>query len=64
MSEPTPIRHLKQRLLTKDAEGFDALAEMALDIRSSWNHATDQVWRQLDPVLWALTRNPWVMLRA
>jgi starch phosphorylase len=63
MSEPTPIRHLKQRLLTKDAEGYDDLAELALDMRSSWNHATDQVWRQLDPVLWALTQNPWVVLQ-
>lgn len=26
-------------------EEFDALAELALDMRSSWNHATDQVWR-------------------
>ncbi len=37
---------------------------MALDMRSSWNHATDQIWRQLDPVLWELTRNPWVVLQA
>jgi len=27
---------------------FDALAELALDMRLSWNHATDQVWRYLD----------------
>jgi starch phosphorylase len=39
-------------------EEFDALAELALDMRSSWNHATDQVWRHLDPVLWSLTHNP------
>jgi starch phosphorylase len=32
-------------------------------MRSSWNHATDQVWRQLDPVLWELTQNPWVVLQ-
>ena len=38
-------------------------AELALDMRSSWNHATDQVWRQLDPVLWELTHNPWVVLQ-
>ena len=44
-------------------EGFDSLAELALDMRSSWNHATDQVWRQLDPVLWELTHNPWVVLQ-
>jgi starch phosphorylase len=32
-------------------------------MRWSWNHATDQVWRRLDPVLWALTHNPWVILQ-
>jgi starch phosphorylase len=32
-------------------------------MRSSWNHATDQVWRQLDPVLWELTHNPWAVLQ-
>ena len=45
------------------AEGFDSLTELALDMRSAWNHATDQVWRQLDPVLWQLTHNPWVVLQ-
>jgi len=63
MSEPTRLRHPKHRLLSTDVEGFDSLAELALDMRSSWNHATDQVWRQLDPVLWELTNNPWVVLQ-
>ncbi len=49
--------------LVKDVEGFDSLAELALDLRSTWNHATDQVWRRLDPVLWELTHNPWVVLQ-
>ena len=55
--------HLKEHLLTTDVEGFDSLTELALDLRSSWHHATDQVWRQLDPVLWDLTHNPWVVLQ-
>ena len=63
MSEQTRISHPKERLLSTDVEGFDSLAELALDMRSSWNHATDQVWRQLDPVLWELTHNPWVVLQ-
>jgi starch phosphorylase len=63
MSEQTRVSHPKQRLLSTDVEGFDSLAELALDMRSSWNHATDQVWRQLDPVLWELTHNPWVVLQ-
>ena len=32
-------------------------------MRWSWNHATDEVWRQLDPELWELTHNPWVVLQ-
>ncbi|HUX31477.1 MAG TPA: alpha-glucan family phosphorylase, partial [Thiobacillus sp.] len=63
MSEPPSIGHPKELLLPTDVEGFDSLAELALDMRSSWDHATDQVWRQLDPVLWALTQNPWVVLQ-
>ena len=58
MSEQTRGIHAKELLLSADIEGFDAVAELALDMRSSWNHATDQVWRQLDPVLWELTHNP------
>ena len=63
MSEQTRVSHPKEHLLSTDVEGFDSLAELALDMRSSWNHATDQVWRQLDPVLWELTHNPWVVLQ-
>ena len=44
-------------------EGFDSLAELALDLHWSWNHATDEVWRQLDPDLWKFTQNPWVVLQ-
>ncbi len=44
-------------------EGFEALADLALNLRWSWNHATDEVWRQLDPKLWEITNNPWVVLQ-
>ena len=50
-------------LLPTQIEGFDALAELALDIRWSWNHATDEVWRRLDAELWEITHNPWVVLQ-
>lgn len=63
MSEPTPSGHPKELLLPTDLEGFDSLAELALDMRSSWNHAADSLWRELDPGLWRLTRNPWVVLQ-
>jgi starch phosphorylase len=58
MSNQTRIRHPLYGLLPADVEGFDSMVELALDMRWSWNHATDEVWRQLDPVLWDLTHNP------
>ena len=44
-------------------DGFGSLSELALDMRWSWNHSTDEMWRQLDPELWELTHNPWVVLQ-
>ena len=43
------VSHPIYSLLPTEVEGFDSLAELALDMRWSWNHATDEVWRQLDP---------------
>lgn len=63
MSSQTRASHPLYSLLPTDVEGFDSLTELALDMRSSWNHATDQVWRQLDPALWELTHNPWGILQ-
>ena len=63
MSKQTHVRHSIYNLLPTDVEGFDSLAELALDMRWSWNHATDKVWSQLDPELWEITQNPWVVLQ-
>jgi starch phosphorylase len=46
-----------------EVEGFDSLAELALDMHWYWNHSADEVWKQLDPELWELTYNPWVVLQ-
>jgi starch phosphorylase len=51
------------RALPHDVEGFRTLAGLALDLRGSGNHASQQLWRTLDPVLWDLTHNPWAVLR-
>jgi starch phosphorylase len=63
MSKKTPVNKPGYRLFHRDVEGFDSLAALALDMRWSWNHATDEVWRQLEPALWELTQNPWVVLQ-
>jgi glycogen phosphorylase len=41
----------------------DALSDLALDLRWSFNHSADQLWERLDSELWELTHNPWVVLQ-
>ena len=42
---------------------LESLAELALDVRWSWNHKADALWKQLNPELWELTRNPKLILQ-
>jgi glycogen phosphorylase len=63
MSQQARFSHPIYSLLPMDIEGFDSLAELALNMRWSWNHATDEVWRQLDPGLWDITHNPGLSCR-
>ncbi len=49
--------------LSSEIDGFDSLVELALDMRWSWSHAEDELFRRLDPALWDLTHNPWVVLQ-
>ncbi|MGC2063086.1 MAG: alpha-glucan family phosphorylase [Thermodesulfovibrionales bacterium] len=63
MSEQTPLNKPIYSLLPADVEGFDPLAELALDMHWYWNHSADEVWRQLAPAVWDLTHNPWVVLQ-
>jgi len=46
-----------------DKGASDALTDLALDLRWSFNHSADQLWEKLDPELWELTHNPWVLLQ-
>ncbi len=63
MTDQTRVSHPIYNLLPTGIEGVDCLAELALDMRWSWNHATDRLWSTLDPALWELTQNPWVVLQ-
>ncbi len=63
MSDQVRVSHPIYNLLPTEIDGFDSLAELALDMQWSWNHVTDEVWRQLDPRLWEITQNPWVVLQ-
>jgi starch phosphorylase len=43
---------------------YDELVELALNLRWSWHHSSDELWGKLDPELWELTQNPWAVLQA
>ena len=49
--------------LPSASQTSDILNEVALNLRWSWNHAADQLWERLDPELWDLTHNPWLVLQ-
>ena len=49
--------------LPSELKEVKALFELSLDLRWSWDHSADEVWRQLDPELWEITQNPWVLLQ-
>ena len=43
--------------------GLDALTELAMNLRWTWNHGADELWRRLDAALWESTHHPSVMLQ-
>ena len=53
--------HYLPRALPEPLQG---LAVLALDLRWSWNHGADDLWRSVDPEVWASTANPWLILES
>jgi starch phosphorylase len=49
--------------LKADIDGFDTLVDLALNLRWSWSHGEAELWEPLDPELWELTHNPWLVLQ-
>jgi starch phosphorylase len=43
--------------------GLEGLADLALDLRWTWNHSTDRLWEVLDPETWERTGNPYYILQ-
>lgn len=39
------------------------LVDLALDLRWTWSHAGDALWRAVDAPTWEATRNPWFVLQ-
>ncbi len=48
---------------TSSEVGEESQIELALDLRWSWDHSGDELWAEIDPDLWRLTRNPWLILQ-
>ncbi len=44
-------------------DGLEALADLAFDLRSSWNHQADAIWREIDAELWRETGNAWLIVQ-
>ena len=44
-------------------EELHDLRVLALDLRWSWNHVADTLWRRVDEALWRHTHNPWMILQ-
>jgi len=44
-------------------EALQALYDLANDVRWTWNHAGDQLWRTIDADSWQTHRNPYVILQ-
>jgi starch phosphorylase len=49
--------------LPGEIERSEQLFALALDLQWSWSHSADELWKQVDPELWSLTRNPWVVIQ-
>ena len=44
-------------------QGLEALTDLALDLRWTWSHGTDALWKMLDQESWERTKNPWTLLQ-
>ena len=55
------ISHYLPRALPESLQG---LATLALDLRWSWHHGADDLWRAVDHELWEATENPWLILES
>ena len=56
--------HFDRYLIRPLPDPLKGLAELAVDTRWSWNHASDSLWRAISPDLWDSTGNPWFLLES
>jgi starch phosphorylase len=63
MSQEARAMNPVYSLFPLEVDGFSELAQVALNLRWSWNSAADGLWQELDARLWEQTHNPWVVLQ-
>jgi len=42
---------------------LERLRDLAGDLRWTWSHTADSLWRTLDPAIWERSENPWSILQ-
>jgi starch phosphorylase len=42
---------------------LERLRDLAGDLRWTWSHAADSLWRTVDPAIWDRSENPWSILQ-
>jgi starch phosphorylase len=50
-------------MLREVPEALEPLTELALDLRWTWSHGADALWRAVDAEAWELHANPWLILQ-
>lgn len=45
-------------------DALNGLVDLALDLRSTWCHIADELWRLIEPQCWVSSRNPWLILQS
>lgn len=57
------LRFLSPDLPAELAELVDRLTDLAVDLRWTWSHEADVMWKYIDPDGWGLTNNPYEVLQ-
>jgi glycogen phosphorylase len=63
MMGPVTMPNLGYELLPHKVEGVEYPPNWHWTCAIPGNHATDKIWERLDPELWTLMRNPWLVLQ-
>ncbi|SFL56879.1 alpha-glucan family phosphorylase [Nitrosomonas communis] len=63
MKMPRLVMHYLQDLPAELLPLLEQITDLATDLRWTWSHAGDEVWKTMDPQLWEQSENPFVVLQ-